>query len=290
MDQIRQIIFTLFALLFMFVNSAYITSCGGPKKYIDDNAFTSWARTTPWKRCEQIVAHIHVVNSEVPDRTVVDKNFTNPFWFTDVDSDFALYYPQVDEFSALTIPLTSDTFAGESSTTGDFSTTGEIGNSTAANQTVAFMDDEFVYIWLNISGVATLTPRYFKSDRDTFASAMTATVYMNNGNITGIEWDDDRCKECNSDYYVSSNRTSGEGCNCGFKYSEISCSGNGTATIRQGSLSNLCDLKVYLVWKGTDGDNKACQSYSSAPSEFAKYSALSVFETAAGVASNQYIP
>jgi len=207
------------------------------------------------------------------------------------------FFPQVDDFSSLIVPLTNQNTTNNTSTTNTSTTGGEKRDNenfrrdnVTDNSEVIFYNEEYVYIWLNLSGIVT-TPRYFKTAVDTFAQGFTIIVTMDNGNITNVDWDDDKCSECNSDYYVSDNSTSGVGCNCGFKYSEVACSGtNGTDIVKQGTDANLCDLKIFLAWQGTAAKNDQLTSINYAPSQFEKYSALSVYQTAAGVASNQYIP
>jgi len=54
--------------------------------------------------------------------------------------------------------------------------------------------------------------------------------------------------------------------------------------------NGVCNLKVYLVWTGTDASGVNCESWSYAPSQFSKFSAESVFQTAAGGASQDYFP
>jgi len=263
------------------INANGVFSCNRPSganlidNYIPEDQATLLEQKL-WKRCTSIPVVLHVANQELPTNNVT--------LFYEVDHVYAGFFPQVDEFTSMIVPLTQN-----------ISVNGSVSNSTSMNYNLTFYDDPTVYIWLNITGIYTTTPRFFKcsqceSASSAFVGAFTAVVNVDKGNITSIEWDDDGCKGCNEGYYVGFKPA----CNCGLAYDTYSSEClNANVTDIDSTVSghqDVCDMKVYLVWAGTDQNGEKMQSLSFAPSQFAKYSAINTFQAAAGVADTNYFP
>ncbi|PRP79997.1 cyclin-dependent kinase D-1 [Planoprotostelium fungivorum] len=122
-----------------------------------------------------------------------------------------------------------------------------------------------IFITLSTGGTTESQYRFWKVAAKPlpFVGAFQAVIQMDSGNITDIVW---------SDGCIGGN-------NCGITLDDI----NGNCT------ANLCDLKVYVAWIGSDSQGYNCRSSASLPNAFSRFSAQSTFKNAAGVAKTSQL-
>jgi len=261
----------LLVSIFIFFNFLFI----GIESYPDVQQADAF-RINTWRRLEETVAYVYVVEGVIPADT---SNGTDPYYYTRVDNSLvAVYFPLVDKFSVLNINVHPTGYSLTNNTAAN-------GTSSSSNFTlndILFYNTLDVYIWLNITGHIS-PPRYYKNENVTgsFVGYFTGIVNMVNGNITSVTWDDNNCKEC-LDYSCIG------GLNCGYSYISDADSCNTNSTSSNDNDPDFCNIQVYLAWVGTDNADNTCTSFSYAPSQFSQYSALSIASTAAGIATKNY--
>eukprot|EP01117_Protostelium_nocturnum_P006365 TRINITY_DN229_c0_g1_i5.p1 TRINITY_DN229_c0_g1~~TRINITY_DN229_c0_g1_i5.p1 ORF type:complete len:253 (-),score=61.15 TRINITY_DN229_c0_g1_i5:193-951(-) len=138
-------------------------------------------------------------------------------------------------------------------------------------------------IWISLSFGYNQTEspnRYFikKSNLETnrfnagrFVGSYSAIIQLNRGVIDQIFWDDG-CGECtDADCF--------DGYNCTI---DMNANANNCTNISD------CNIKVYVVWSGTDANGYNMASISSLPSRFSAFSLKKVYLTTSGVVNTRY--
>lgn len=230
-----------------------------------------------WARLDPFLIYVHLIVGEVPEITNATANDTT--WFADKDHQAGIFFPRVDQFTQMQITVANKT--------------------NPDNVTLLFRDDSSVYVWVNVSGGFVLPPRYYKyfaAGPDYFSGPLVVVVTFDQGVITFVEWDDDKCADCDAEKCIGANKTES---NCGYNYNKVKCGETfstnvGNSTTPEGkdleTDEDMCNIRIFVAFRGTDSKGFAMRTYAYVPSKFASFSTLNVYQTAAGVASDNYFP
>jgi hypothetical protein len=124
-----------------------------------------------------------------------------------------------------------------------------------------------VWVQVNFTGIFS-DFRYYKQYIQTptlFVGSFTLVVTLINGIPHGLSWQDD-CNQCDAAICVG-------GYDCGLSYDAYDCTTSGS----------ICDIKIYVVWQGTDSQGTPLTSSNDAPSQFNLFALRPVWQSAAGV-------
>jgi len=189
-------------------------------------------------------------NGTLPNNTTSHNNTISSNNTLPIPNHRAIYFPLVDDFSQLSVPLSGQ----------------------------YFYDVPSVSLWLNVSGIVSDT-RYYKAPGrlGVYNGALTAVINLVGGKITTVSWDDDDCSDCSEDVCIQQGLSENSAQNCGIPYDSVGYC----------QLSQYCNILIYLAWRGTDVNNNYCTSYSSVPSQLSQWSWFPIYEAAAGITQNK---
>ncbi len=114
---------------------------------------------------------------------------------------------------------------------------------------------------------------------------LTAVIAVDNGDITGITWDDgcyfcleDTCEENSYKLSAELNPSGGKSC----YVNDAECLN------AEGLVSEQCALSVYVVWTGTDSEGKSLKSAQMRFSQFLSFSLTQYATTVKGTFEKAY--
>jgi len=163
------------------------------------------------------------------------------------DFNKIVFYPTVDQFTLM-----------------------DVVGSWSDSKLMRYGDMEFR---LEIGNIFSPWQRVFSEDYQYVIPFVTGIVTLDNGSPVSIAWDN-ACLGCSGTQCIS-------GTSCGIQFNTTD-GADGTCAGRAGATGTTdCDLKVYLGWYGTDGDNTYLTSSGQRYSAFRQYSAYSAYSTAA---------
>eukprot|EP01130_Rhizamoeba_saxonica_P017187 TRINITY_DN8224_c0_g1_i1.p1 TRINITY_DN8224_c0_g1~~TRINITY_DN8224_c0_g1_i1.p1 ORF type:complete len:282 (-),score=42.27 TRINITY_DN8224_c0_g1_i1:36-812(-) len=128
-----------------------------------------------------------------------------------------------------------------------------------------------LYVYLQIGDFKTSRKRYNRAG--IVVGSWQAIATIENGNLTGIDWDDG-CDECASDL----NRCIDNSCGLDI-IDDCQC---------ENCPADVCNMKVYFAWFGTDSEGDVCISKGDLPSNLGIFSLGTVYDQAAGIQASKY--
>ncbi|PRP89782.1 7,8-dihydro-8-oxoguanine triphosphatase NUDT15 [Planoprotostelium fungivorum] len=159
-------------------------------------------------------------------------------------------------------------------------------NGTGTDITLNYDTFDNVWVSLSFGGQQFESPnRYFRKPSGVdykqgtdmsqyFVGSFSAIIQLNRGVIDNIYWDDG-CKEC-------SDTACFDGQTCAITMTDANNCVNANTT-------STCNIKVYIVWSGTDADGFNMGSISNLPSHFAAFSLKKIYLQTSGVVGTRII-
>jgi hypothetical protein len=188
----------------------------------------------------------------------------------------AIFFPHVDSFSRLEI---KNSFM-------NFSNLVRVNNTdnTTLQRYIYRTSSDTTYVWVEFGGktlnLTTMPKRYAKGEY--ILASYSVVVQMNKGEPVAITWDDG-CNEC----MKTNNETDPEQCidnSCGVTILEcLVCE----SCVQNDTFWQTCNIKIYLGFIGTDALSRPLTSAGNMPSNFAKFSLVPLFRSAAGTITQQ---
>lgn len=205
-----------------------------------------------------------------PSLLYINIAYTNPA--DEIVQMKALYSPPVDKFTLMDVPDCMSPFNCLPFFVYKFS---------FLAYTTYFKNGEATdyEIWISGFNMTTGRKRYFMKNYNGgnyVLGSYSVIVYMNQGNVTSIDWFDG-CSECDCssddgivDMFCPDSICLSNAC----AVTEADCDKMGPQT---------CNIKVYVGWIGTDANGRPFDSSSSFPQNFMRFGFSKTYRAAAGV-------
>jgi len=177
----------------------------------------------------------------------------NGDWSTAVDYLRLNFQPTADEYSRFRVPRSFQQLVG------------------APANSLSKIFDGNITVHAESQTALSFQKTYYDVGNNTIFPYLTAVVTVNEGNVTGITWDD-ACVFCNSDECVD-NTFNYDGSLATAEQAQQKV-GSCPMTVDECNLSDSaeCDLMLYVVWTGTDSEGRDFTSSANRFSAFPKQS------------------